>query len=99
MKRHLLIAALLLGALAPAAAVAQDPSGGRGESSARCAQVPLSRVLAMIAQRTPGRHLNTTPGESGGRPAYFVQWQMANGRVMVFIVDACSGAMIGQQGG
>jgi uncharacterized membrane protein YkoI len=97
MKRYLLIAALLLGGLAPGAAAAQDPSGGQG--SARCSQVPLSRVLAMIAQRTPGRHLNTTPGESGGRPAYFVQWQTANGRVMVFIVDACSGAMIGQQGG
>ena len=101
MKRHLLIAALLFGALAPAAAAAQDPSGGgRGEQgAARCAQVPLSRVLASIAQRTPGRHLNTTLGDSGGRPAYFVQWQTASGRVMVFIVDACSGAMIGQQGG
>jgi uncharacterized membrane protein YkoI len=100
MKRHLLIAALLLGALAPAAQAAQDPSGGRGESSARGGrQVPLSRVLAMIAQRTPGRHLNTTLGDSGGRPAYFVQWQLTNGRVMVFIVDAESGAMIGQQGG
>jgi uncharacterized membrane protein YkoI len=53
----------------------------------------------MIAQRTPGRHLNTTLGDSGGRPAYFVQWQLTNGRVMVFIVDAESGAMIGQQGG
>ena len=94
MKRHLLIAALLLGALAPAAAPAQEPP-----AQTRCAQVPLSRVLATIAQRTPGRHLNTTPGESGGRPAYFIQWQMANGRVMVFIVDACSGAVIGQQGG
>ena len=94
MKRHLLIAALLFGALAPAAASAQDPSG-----AARCAQVPLSRVLASIAQRTPGRHLNTTLGDSGGRPAYFVQWQTASGRVMVFIVDACSGAVIGQQGG
>ena len=98
MKRYLLIAALLLGALTPATAAAQDPSGG-GQNSARCAQVPLSRVLAMIAQRTPGRHLNTTPGEAGGRPAYFVQWQMANGRVTVFIVDACSGGVIGQQGG
>jgi len=93
MKSHLLIAALLFGALAPAAAVAQE------QGAARCTQVPLSRVLASIAQRTPGRHLNTTPGESGGRPAYFVQWQTANGRVMVFIVDACSGAVIGQQGG
>jgi uncharacterized membrane protein YkoI len=101
MKRHLLIAALLLGALAPTAAAAQDPSGGRGEQgSARGGrQVPLSRVLAMIAQRTPGRPLNTTLGDSGGRPAYFVQWLMANGRVVVFIVDAESGSMIGQQGG
>jgi len=101
MKRHLLIAALLLGALAPAAASAQDPSGGRGEQgSVRGGrQVPLSRVLAMIAQRTPGRPLNTTLGDSGGRPAYFVQWLMASGRVVVFIVDAESGAMIGQQGG
>jgi uncharacterized membrane protein YkoI len=93
MKSHLLIAALLFGALAPGVAAAQD------QGAARCTQVPLSRVLASIAQRTPGRHLNTTPGESGGRPAYFVQWQTANGRVMVFIVDACSGAVIGQQGG
>jgi len=53
----------------------------------------------MIAQRTPGRPLNTTLGDSGGRPAYFVQWLMASGRVVVFIVDAESGAMIGQQGG
>ena len=94
MKRYLLIAALLFGAAAPSVAAAQDQG-----PAARCVQVPLSRVLAGIAQRTPGRHLNTTPGESGGRPAYFVQWQMANGRVMVFIVDACSGATIGQQGG
>jgi len=103
MKRHLLIAVLLLGALAPAAASAKDNfGGGRGAQPlvlVAGGQVPLSRVLATIAQRTPGRPLNTTLGESGGRPAYFVQWLMANGRVVVFIVDAESGAMIGQQGG
>jgi hypothetical protein len=102
MKRHLLIAVLLLGALAPAAASASDHFGGRSERPlvlVAGGQVPLSRVLAMIAQRTPGRPLNTTLGDSGGRPAYFVQWLMANGRVVVFIVDAESGAMIGQQGG
>jgi uncharacterized membrane protein YkoI len=102
MKRHLLIAALLLGALAPAAADAQDPSGGgRGDqgSTRSGRQVPLSRVLATIAQRTPGRHLNTTLGDAGGRPAYFVQWQTASGRVVVFIVDAESGQIVGQQGG
>jgi len=62
-------------------------------------QAPLARVLGMIAQRTPGRHLNTTQGEMGGRPVYFVQWQTPDGRVVIFVVDAESGAVIGRQGG
>ena len=110
MKRHLLTAALLVGLAAPAAALAQDqdrPSLGasRGDQeTARDAvragrQAPLSRVLVMIAQRTPGRHLNTTQGDYAGRPAYFVQWQRTSGQVVVFIVDAQSGQIIGQQGG
>ncbi len=107
MKRHLLLVALLLGALAPAAAASAYGRLGDGRlGDGRGAfvlvaggQVPLSRVLAMIAQRTPGRPLNTTLGESGGRTAYFVQWLMSNGRVVVFIVDAESGAVMGQQGG
>ena len=104
-------AAMLLGVAAvPAAALAQDgrPSLGAGrgdQDEARAAvqagrQVPLSRVLATIAARSPGgRHLNTTMGDQGGKPAYFVQWQQPNGRVVVFIVDAETGAVIGQQGG
>ena len=62
-------------------------------------QVPLSRVLASLAARYPGRHLNSTMGDAGGRPAYFVQWQMENGRVVVFVVDAESGQVLGRQGG
>jgi uncharacterized membrane protein YkoI len=38
-------------------------------------------------------------GDQGGRAAYFVQWQMADGRVVVFVVDAESGQVIGRQGG
>lgn len=93
MKRFLVIAALLAAAAPPAAAFAQDRPA---EACAR--QVPLSRVLATISGRTPGRHLNTTMGEQGGRPAYFVQWQMPDGRVVVIIVDACSGQELGRQG-
>lgn len=107
MKSFFVIAALLLAA-APAAA--QDygrPALGAGmgeQDQAREAvragrQAPLSRVLQMIGQRTPGRHLNTTQGDAGGRTAYFIQWQMPDGRVTVFIVDAVSGQMIGRQGG
>jgi len=93
MKHLLLIAALTLGAIAPAApALAQEqPQAGR--------QAPLSRVIATIAARTPGRLLNATMGDAGGRRAYFVQWQLANGRVVVFVVDAESGQVLGQQGG
>ena len=95
MKRFLVIAALLAAA-APAAASAQD-IGRPPVTAAR--QVPLSRVLAMIAARTPGRYLNATLGDSGGRPAYFVQWQMPDGRVVVIVVDAQTGQEIGRQGG
>jgi len=94
MKRLLVILALLGATAAPAAAVAQaagPPSAGR--------QAPLSRVLGMISARYPGRHLNTTMGESGGRAAYFVQWQLSDGRVVVFVVDAESGQILGRQSG
>jgi uncharacterized membrane protein YkoI len=110
MKRFLALAVLLAVAGGPAAAsAAQDTrpvlGAGRGDQdqaregvkSGR--QVPLSRVLAMLSSRYPGRHLNTSMGDQGGRAAYFVQWQMADGRVVVFVVDAESGQVIGRQGG
>lgn len=93
MKRHILPSAfgallLLAGAGAPVTALAQDrPPAVR--------QVPLSRVLAMIAQRMPGRQLNTTMGNSGGRPTYVIQWQKADGQVVVIIVDAETGQITG----
>lgn len=105
MKR--LISSLLIAlSLTAAPALAQEPGRfGRGEPdrgfegprSGRLA--PLPRVLEMISARTPGRHLNTTQGDAGGGPAYFVQWQLPNGRVVVFVVDAASGQVIGRQGG
>jgi uncharacterized membrane protein YkoI len=110
MRAFFAIAVLLAGAAAPAAASAQDygrPAFGAGRGDQDQAregvrsgrQAPLSRVLAMIGSRTPGRHLNTTQGDAGGRPAYFVQWQLPDGRVVIFVVDAESGQMIGRQGG
>ena len=109
MKRFFALAVLLAAATAPVAAAAQDSrpvlGAGRGDQdqaregvkSGR--QVPLSRVLAMLSSRYPGRHLNTSMGDQGGRAAYFVQWQTADGRVVVFVVDAESGQVIGRQGG
>jgi uncharacterized membrane protein YkoI len=109
MMFRMAIAALLIATTTPAAALAQDgrPSLGAGrddQDQARAAvragrQIPLTRVIAMIGARTKGAYLNTTTGEQGGRPVYFVQWRMPDGRVVVFVVDAESGAMLGQQGG
>jgi uncharacterized membrane protein YkoI len=62
-------------------------------------QVPLSRVLKMLGAQHPGKQINTTMGEAGGRPAYLVQWLLINGRMVVFTVDAQTGQVVGQQGG
>ena len=94
-RRHL-IAALLLAAAPllalPAPAVAMQEPGREAPSGA---QVPLSRVLKELAQRYPGKQLNTTMGQAGGRPIYLVQWQLSNGRIVVFTIDAQTGQMLG----
>jgi uncharacterized membrane protein YkoI len=95
MKRLLLITALFAATAAPLAAVAQDA----GPPAASGRQVSLSSVIATIKGRQPGRHLNTTMGEAGGRPTYVVQWQLPDGRVVIFIVDAESGQILSRQGG
>ncbi|MDO8901464.1 MAG: hypothetical protein Q7V15_08930 [Phenylobacterium sp.] len=110
--KHLVLIAALMAAAAPGVAQAQygadmRSSFGAGradQDDARAAvragrQAPLSQVLSAIAQRTPGRHLNTTQGSHNGRPAYFVQWQTPGGQVIIFIADAESGTIIGRQGG
>lgn len=108
-KTLILLAAAVAAFSAPLAAEAQNPraiyGAGRddqeqvrkGVKSGR--QAPLSRILTTIAARNPGRHLNTTLGEAGGRTAYLIQWQLDSGEVVVFVVDAESGHIMGRQGG
>lgn len=115
MKRYLAILAIAIPALAgPIVALAQGwpdygrPSYGAGrgdQDQAREAvrggrQVSLGQVIGAIrGSGVQGRQLNTTMGDYRGRPAYFVQWQTPDNRVIIFIVDAESGAVIGRQGG
>ena len=97
MIRRTLIAAFLLAA-APMSVLAgpdRGPEPGR-EAPQAGAQVPLSSVLKKIAQQYPGKQLNTTMGQSGGRAVYLVQWQLTNGRIVVFTVDAQTGQVVGQ---
>ena len=49
-----------------------------------------------LAKRYGGKQLNTTMGQAGGRPAYLVQWQLTDGRIVVFTVDAQTGQVVGQ---
>ena len=99
MRRLFAIAVLLAGAIAPAAVEAAPRPHLAAFQDRGARQVPLSQVLAMLSARYPGRPLDTRPGDAGGRRAYFVQWQLENGRVVVFVVDAETGQILGRQGG
>jgi len=97
MIRQRLIAAFLLAATPLVALPAPALAGQEaGQTAPGGPQVPLSRVLKELAQRYPGKQLNTTMGQAGGRPVYLVQWQLSNGRIVVFTVDAQTGQVVGQ---
>jgi uncharacterized membrane protein YkoI len=102
MRAPLALAILLLAAAPPALAAAQQDTGrpalGAGQERAKGGrQIPLAEVLQKISKSHKGRQLNTTMGDAGGRPAYFIQWQEPGGRVVILVVDAETGAMLGQQ--
>ena len=56
--------------------------------------IPLDRVIAQIARRTPGRPLDA--GLEGR--VYRVRWAAADGRRIDYLIDASSGAIVGANG-
>jgi hypothetical protein len=58
---------------------------------------PLGRVIASIRERTPGRQLDTGLEYQGARAVYRVRWITARGRRVDFLVDAASGAILGER--
>lgn len=97
MTRQLAFAALALGlalSSAPLAGYAAAQPGEPGHEQPG-AHVPLARVLKMLAEHYKGKQLNTTMGDSGGRAVYLVQWQLPDGRIRVFTVDAQTGQLVG----
>jgi hypothetical protein len=58
---------------------------------------PLGRVIAEIGRRAPGRQLDAGIEYDGGRAVYRVRWITLRGRRMDFLVDAASGAIIGER--
>lgn len=78
-------------------------SGGQQEAARRGVRegraMPLGQLTEGIRRSVPGRMLDAFP-ETGpdGRPAYRIRWAAAGGRRIDFIVDAATGAIIGQSG-
>jgi uncharacterized membrane protein YkoI len=58
---------------------------------------PLGRVVENIRRRTPGRQLDAGIEYDGGRAVYRVRWITDRGQRMDFLVDAASGAILGQR--
>ena len=75
----------------------QQPEARRGVREG--AMVPLGQVVGNIQRSVRGRMLDAgvEPGPDG-RPTYRVRWAAAGGRRIDFIVDAATGAIIGQSG-
>ncbi len=75
----------------PAYRYAPAPPGRRN--------VPLGQAMANIRRVMPGRILDAwTEAGPDGRPTYRVRWAAAGGKRIDFIVDAATGAIIGQSG-
>jgi len=75
----------------------QQEDARRGVRSG--AMRPLGEVQANIRRIAPGRMLDAgvEPGPDG-RPTYRVRWAAAGGHRIDFMVDAATGAIIGQSG-
>jgi hypothetical protein len=58
---------------------------------------PLGRVIDNLQRRSPGRQLDAGIEYDGGRPIYRVRWITVHGRRIDFLVDAVTGAVIGER--
>lgn len=109
-RRTAILAALVLGVLAPTTTLAQSLGDSLGagwreqQNEARRGvqqgNIPLGQVIEIIRRNTPGRQLDAGL-EAGpdGRPVYRVRWAAADGRRIDFLVDARTGAILSANGG
>jgi hypothetical protein len=58
---------------------------------------PLGRVIQGIGRRAAGRQLDTGIEYRDGRPVYRVRWVTPHGRRIDYIVDAATGAILGER--
>jgi hypothetical protein len=58
---------------------------------------PLGRVIEGLQKRVPGRQLDAGIEYDGGRAIYRVRWITIHGRRVDFLVDAATGAILGER--
>jgi hypothetical protein len=58
---------------------------------------PLGHVIESLERREPGRQLDAGIEYDGGRAVYRVRWITVHGRRIDFMVDAVTGAVIGER--
>lgn len=94
MNTRAAIFALMLCALAPAPALAQDSLGAgwrqQNEAQQGGAHVSLAQVIQTIRRRTPGRQLDAGL-EAGPGGRHRVRWAADDGRRIDYLVDAETG--------
>ena len=60
--------------------------------------VPLDGVVGQLRRRYPtGRLLDAEMQDQGGRPVYRVHWATGDGRRIDYLIDAQTGAVIGEE--
>lgn len=104
MRRALILALAASALAAPGLALAQgtDSLGadyGLQQDEARTGvkqgrYLPLSKIIAEIERRSPGRELDAGLEQSGSRAVYRVRWATKDGRRIDYIVDAQTGAIL-----
>jgi hypothetical protein len=58
---------------------------------------PLGHVIESLQRRAPGRQLDAGIEYDGGRAIYRVRWITVHGRRIDFLVDAATGAILGER--
>lgn len=74
-----------------------------GFQLAQSRQLSLREVVQIIASQVPGRLSDARLVDQGGRTVYLIRWEpsdeSARGRLLEFVVDAESGAILSRRGG
>ncbi|MDO1558127.1 hypothetical protein Q0812_01620 [Brevundimonas sp. 2R-24] len=100
-----ILVVLALAVAAPTTAEAQV-QGGLGmqlrqerarEESRGGRRVELGEVVRRLQSSRPGRMLGAREQGGGDRVVYVIRWEYPNGRVSDIMVDARTGAVIGEQ--